>query len=81
MVVKRDPNRGVFGQKHGREVVTGVMGGGSGFSGAGFRSGGIMGKKTSGQAKASQSGSDLAKNFRASGRAGSTTKKKNWMGF
>lgn len=89
MVVKRDPNRGVFGQRHGAEVVTQVMGGRGGFSGAGFRGaasaspkqGGLMGSKTSGQAKASQPGSNLAKNFRAGGNFKTAKGKKNWFGF
>lgn len=58
----------LFGQRHGSEIVTQALGGGY-FS----RSSGMVGRKSSGQAKAMQSGSDLAKNYRASGKAGSVT--------
>lgn len=57
----------LFGQRHGSEIVTQAVGGGY------FGRTGVMGRKTSGQAKAAQSGSDLAKNYRASGKAGSVT--------
>lgn len=60
-----------FGRKSGGEIVSTVMGGGWG--GYGGRGAQTMGRKTSGQAKAAQSGSDLAKNYRASGKAGSVT--------
>lgn len=81
-----------FGNKSGGEIVSTVMGGGWG--GYGGRGAGAMGRKTATQAKAAQSGSDLAKNFRASGKAGSVTAQKpfskktyqkspvaKWLGF
>lgn len=41
---------------------------------------GITGRVTAGQAKSRQSGADLAKNFRASGRAGLSTNTKPQSG-
>ena len=70
-----------FGQRKGGEVITGVpIGGAGGGARGGFGNsgrGGIMGRKTSGEAKAAQSGSNLAKNYRAGGQASGSISNKN----
>jgi hypothetical protein len=82
MAMKKD-HKGVFGTRSGGDLISQTIGGGG--RSFGFGTGGrtsTVGRTTQGEARSRQSGSDLAKNFRASGKAGASVKKpKGFFGY